>query len=388
MKGLAAGADPERVRDVVVLRALGLGDVLTAVPALRGVRRRWPGARVTLVAPSGPGEWVRSLGLVDDVVPADGVRGLPTALGWSGSGHVAVNLHGSGPESHRLLLATEPRQLVAFGCREADHDGPVWDGGEHEVDRWIRLVRSVGGACSREDLRLRVPRRLPVDGGLFEVRPTAGVLSGGVPTAVGSSAGYVVVHPGAASGSRRWPAERWGAVVGELVADGHDVVLTGSDAERDLCGAIERAAAPGAPSGRNGAPSGRDAAPSDERRSPRGGVRSLAGALHLGDLAAVVGHADLLLCGDTGVAHLGTALGTSSVVLFGPTPPWTWGPVIDRDRHVVLWHGTELGDPHGAELDAALAEITVDEVLDATRGLIGEGPGGVDRPAGLFRHLV
>jgi hypothetical protein len=55
------------------------------------------------------------------------------------------------------------------------------------------------------------------------------------------------------------------------------------------------------------------------------------------------------------------------VLLFGPTPPAAWGPAVDGHLHEVLWHGAGRppGDPHGAEPDPALREITVDEVLAA-----------------------
>jgi ADP-heptose:LPS heptosyltransferase len=81
-------------------------------------------------------------------------------------------------------------------------------------------------------------------------------------------------------------------------------------------------------------------------------------------LTAAVAAAARLFSGDTGIAHLATALGTSSVVLFGPTPPAEWGPPPERDRHVVLHRGGR-GDPHADEPDAGLLAITVEDVLAA-----------------------
>jgi ADP-heptose:LPS heptosyltransferase len=122
------------------------------------------------------------------------------------------------------------------------------------------------------------------------------------------------------------------------------VVVTGGAAERDLADEVVR---------RAGLP----------------GSASTAGALDLPALADLVAGASLLVCGDTGVAHLATAVGTPSVLLFGPVAPSLWGPAVDHDRHVVLWHGDGTGDPHGAEPDPALLRVTVDEVLEAVTRL-------------------
>jgi ADP-heptose:LPS heptosyltransferase len=91
-------------------------------------------------------------------------------------------------------------------------------------------------------------------------------------------------------------------------------------------------------------------------------------------LADVVGRAALMVSGDTGVAHLATAFGTRSVLLFGPTPPASWGPAIDRDLHTVLWHGQQAapGDPHGTRIDPALDAITVGEVLAAAESQLAQ----------------
>ena len=81
----------------------------------------------------------------------------------------------------------------------------------------------------------------------------------------------------------------------------------------------------------------------------------------------LVAAAALVLCGDTGVAHLATAYRRPSVVLFGPVSPALWGPPARTSPdgsvlHRVLWHGDGNGDPWGADLDPALEKITVDEV--------------------------
>jgi ADP-heptose:LPS heptosyltransferase len=300
---------------VLVLRALGLGDTVAGIAALRGVRRAWPASRLVLAAPSWYGGWLSGLGIVDDVLHT---RRL-ARLAWSrGGGHVAVNLHGCGPQSHRVLKATRPARLVAFRCEAAGHEhGPEWSGEEHEVLRWCRLVSEAGGPCWSEDLRL--PRLAPAHG-------------------------TVVVHPGAASASRRWPTPRWRQVVRTLTKRGHDVAVTGGRNERGLCEGIAEGL-------------------------PR--VRHLAGRLSVPALADVVAGAPLLIAGDTGPAHLATAYGTPSVLLFGPTPPARWGPIIDAKRHIVLWDGgPDHGDPHADEIDPALARIEVAEVLNAAHHLL------------------
>src|SRR4030095_9217035 len=105
-----------------------------------------------------------------------------------------------------------------------------------------------------------------------------------------------------------------------------------------------------------------------------GSADVLAGRTTLLELAAVVAVAGRVVCGDTGGAHLTTAFGTPSVLLFGPPPPDHWGPPRDpaaQARHRVLWAGRR-GDPHGTTPDPGLLDITVDVVTDALVALSDE----------------
>jgi ADP-heptose:LPS heptosyltransferase len=61
------------------------------------------------------------------------------------------------------------------------------------------------------------------------------------------------------------------------------------------------------------------------------------------------------------VAHLATAVGTPSVVLFGPVPPRHWGPP-PGPKHRALWAGFS-GDPHADHVHPGLLAIDVCDVL-------------------------
>ncbi|WP_210436647.1 glycosyltransferase family 9 protein [Mycolicibacterium neworleansense] len=305
--------------DILVLRALGLGDLMTGIPALRGLRRAFPGARIVLAAPERFRELAMLSGTVTDVDPTPALGRLqPRSRGPD----VAVNLHGSGPESIADLLTLQPKSMVSHRhARYPELAGPPWRTDLHEVDRWCHLMEWHGIECDRQDLAIERPPGYP------------------------DRSGVVVIHPGAAFPSRRWPAERYAAVAAAVREAGHDVVVTGDAGEFDLARSVVEQA--GLPESAN-----------------------LAGTLDLLGLVALVNDCRLLICGDTGVGHVATATGTPSVLLFGPTPPSRWGPP-GTGPHVALWAG-DCGDPHGERPDSGLLLLTVSRVIDAVHGLLEE----------------
>ncbi|MGB9279862.1 MAG: glycosyltransferase family 9 protein [Pseudonocardiaceae bacterium] len=296
---------------VLVLRALGLGDLLTAVPALRALRSGYPDHRLVLAAPAPLRELAMLTTAVDELLPTAQVGALP----WrEPPPAVAVNLHGRGPQSTIALRALQPAVLISHG-----HQGPHWDDDLHEVHRWCRLLAYFDIPTDPADLALSHPQTLS------------------------PAPGAVIVHPGCAFAARRWPVERYAAVARRLAGRGRRVVVTGSPAEKSL--AAQVAAGAGLPD---------DAV--------------LAGSTTLSQLAALVAEAALLICGDTGIAHLGTAYGTPSVVLFGPVSPRHWGPPTDRQQHVALWAGA-TGDTFADRPDPGLLRITTSDVIAATARL-------------------
>jgi ADP-heptose:LPS heptosyltransferase len=324
-----------------MLRALGLGDFLTAVPAYRALRAAFPGHEVVLAAPAPLAELAALTGAVDRVLPTGELAPVP----WGGPPPaVAVDLHGSGPASHDLVRAVgAPVTMMYASPADPGVYGPWWAEEEHEVTRWCRLLGWWGLPADPGALLLSLPARLP------RVRDA------------------VVVHPGAASGSRRWPASRFAAVARALAAQGRPVVISGSAAERLLADRVALAAGLGRES-------------------------VLAGRTGLADLAAVIAAASMVISNDTGVAHLAVAYGTPSVTLFGPVSPALWGPPRDSSRHLALWKGTGArpGDAHGAQADPRLLRIEIGEVLAAAGRLIprnGGPPNGAAAPRAAAGRL-
>ena len=305
---------------LLVLRALGLGDLLTAVPALRALAKTFPTYRRVLATNRALAPLALEADLADEVLPTQPLADLvwhtyrPT---------LAVDLQGPGPDSQRILLATHPSRFMAYAHPlVADGwTGPVWLPDEHEVRRWCRLLLANGVIGDAADLALRLPPR-PVPAEMV---------------------GATIIHPGARNGARRWPAERWADVAAAEAGAGRTVVVTGDRSERPLACAVARLA---------GLPS----------RNVWAGRTDLLG------LAAIVRRAGRVVCGDTGIAHLATACATPSVVLFGPTSPAECGPPAHRPWHRVLWYGGR-GNPCASTPDRGLLQITCDDVLAALTDL-------------------
>jgi ADP-heptose:LPS heptosyltransferase len=292
---------------------LGLGDLLTAVPALRALRDALPRHRIVLATTASLFPLVPLIEAVDAVWAA--APHVPLAL--PAPPDIAVDLHGRGPRSQRVLLGERPARLVGFAHPDVPETTGLaeWRDDEHEVARWCRMLAGAGIPADPSRIDLAAPA----------VEPPPGC------------AGATLIHPGAASPARRWPAERFAAVGRAETAAGRRVVVTAGPGEEALAQAVAARSGPGAAT---------LASPS------------------LPALASAVAAAGRVVCGDTGIAHLATALRTPSVVLFGPVSPASWGPPADRPRHRALWAGRR-GDPHGSRVDAGLLAIGVDEVLSA-----------------------
>lgn len=301
-------------RRVAVLRALKLGDLLCAVPALRAFRTAWPEAEILFIGLPWAQTFVeRYCDYVDGFRAFPGypglperepdIAGIPLFLQEMQAEHfdLAVQLHGSGSFVNSLIMLLGAQRSAGFYipgdyCPDVELFCP-WPEQGREVRRLLRLVQFLG--LPALDDRLEFPLRSDDFLALEEVEGAKELQPGD----------YVCLHPGASVPERRWPVQ-WFAAVGQALAGrGLRVVLTGSAAEVELTAVL--ASAMDAP------------------------ALDLAGRTDLGSLAALLSRSRLLVCNDTGVSHLADALGVPSIVLSTGDNPDRWGPA-DRRLHSIF----------------------------------------------------
>jgi ADP-heptose:LPS heptosyltransferase len=300
-------------RRIVVFRALQLGDMLCAVPALRALRQAAPHAHIALIGLPWARAFVeRYADLVDELILFPGAVGFPeqpeTNAGLPAffsqmrarRFDLAIQLHGSGGIANDLLLELGAQANAGFVQPDevARHGIFIgWPDTLPESDRYLALMNALGARVTDRQLSFPLNARdcdeyaaLVAEHGIEAQR-------------------LVLLHPGAQLPSRRWPAERFADVADNLAADGWQIAITGTAAEAPLTGAVL----------------GAMTAP----------ALHLGGATSLGGLAALVAHARLVVCNDTGISHIAAAMATASVVIASGSDTRRWAP-LDHARHRVL----------------------------------------------------
>lgn len=311
-------AQLETARRIAVFRALQLGDLLVAVPALRALRHAVPRAEITLIGLPWAEEFARRFGhLLDGFIPFPGHPALPERepdiAAWpdflaevtARRFDLAIQLHGSGEVTNPIVALFGARNLAGFVSPNGWRPGislPYPDN-LPEVERLVALVEALGVPV--HDRRLEFPL-IEADYQALD-RAAPGLRTNRL----------VVLHPGARAADRRWPPAAFAAVGSELTRHGFDVCITGTASERPVTDAVARAM---------GAP-----------------ALDLTGKTSLGALAALLSRAKLLVSNDTGVAHLASALRVPSVVIYSASDPARWAPG-DPALHTVIdaRNGTSL----------------------------------------------
>jgi ADP-heptose:LPS heptosyltransferase len=338
------------VKSVAVFRALQLGDMLCAVPALRALRQALPQAHIALVGLPWAQQFAqRFAGYIDEFIAFPGHPALPeqpvrhqelTAFYSTMCARdftLALQLHGSGDTSNEIVTGFGARAMAGYKRGDSVHlEHTVlfpWPELGAEPERLVQLVERLGAGAAGEHLEFPL-----LDADEQELAES-GVGKGLAPDS------YICVHPGARTRDKCWPPERFAEVADGLADEfGVTVVLTGSASEAGLADQVAG--------------------------HMRNRTINAAAPISIGAMALLMSRARLLVCNDTGVSHIAAGLGLKSVVIFSKADIARWAP-LDRHNHRCIW------DP-----DAERAPV----VLQHARALLAGTEPSYQRAVGMWPY--
>jgi heptosyltransferase-1 len=152
-----------------------------------------------------------------------------------------------------------------------------------------------------------------------------------------------LLDAGGGWGAKQWPAERFGELAKVVKGMGFDVVVNA--AQKDNATALRVVEASG------------------------GAARMV--VCNVAGLVALMRRVDLYVGGDTGPTHLAGMLAAPMVALFGPTDPARNGPWGVGPKVVVRDAGSVTTYKRTDEVEAGLAKVSVERVVEAVREVWG-----------------
>jgi lipopolysaccharide heptosyltransferase II len=291
-------------RNILCIRLDYLGDVLMCTPAIRALRESGTDRRISLLTSPAGSAVARFIPEIDDVLkydaawmksskphpPSTELQLVETLRERRFDAAVIFTTYSQSPLPSAMLCYLADIPLRLAHCRENPYhlltdwvrEPEPQEYVRHEVRRQLDLVDAIGSATGNELLSFHVSAE--------EAEWAAQRLR-----AIGiDSDPWILLHPGATAASRRYPPELWAQAADMLSLHG-PLVFTGGPEEIALVDGI--------------------------RRNMRSASHSLAGMLDLGQLAAVIAQAAVMVSGNTGPAHIAAALGTPIVDLYALTNP-------------------------------------------------------------------
>lgn len=288
---------PATPRRILLVKPSAIGDVVHALPVLNLVRKKWPAAHITwVVAPECAGI-IEGHPQLDAIIRFDrkgfskawrSARALGSLVSFvqdfrKREFDLVIDLQGLLRSGLMTGLTHAPVRIGLSDAREGApafythvvNTAPVE---RHAIERYLCVTEALG--CGRGPVEFIFPTT-------DEDRRAIAAQAPGR---------YAALFPGTNWPTKRWPAERFAAVVGPLRERfGLASVAAGAPSERELC------------------------------KQVRADV-NLAGRTTLRQLVALIEGAELIIANDSAPMHIAAALGKPLVAPFGPTNPVRTGP--------------------------------------------------------------
>lgn len=324
--------------NIVCFHLNQVGDLIFSLPALKCLRDSFPDSSITSVVRPSQMEVLESAGLVDFILPRGSQmnrkklrlvnhlrsKKYDLAITFSQSAECAFLAYASGAPERVGFINTSMGMLLT---RHIDFTHPP------STENNLRLITAIGGKVSkREYSNMLHPT--------FQQMQRADKIL--TEHGIGSDEPIVAYAPGT-SGRRsikEWTYEGYAELGRHLTAKGIKVVILGT-------------------------------VPSSNIVEDCSQIIDLSGKTNLGEVVAILHKCKALVAVDSGVLHLGAAVGTSVIGLYGPSDSRITGP--QGKGHVVLTSGVDCSPCIKTECAfgrKCMIDLTPEEVISAVEQIL------------------
>lgn len=303
----------EKLGKIAVFRALQLGDMLCAVPALRALRSAYPDAEITMIGLPWQAAFVeRFSDYLDNFIHFPGYPGLPeqefNRENWPAfvdkindqNFDLMIQMQGNGNIVNSMLKEFFPVVLAGFHSEGNRLDTDLfleYPEGISEIERHLALTNHLGIVSLGNELEFPI-YQLEIEN----------LVSLNLPI---QKKQYVCVHPGSRGSWRQWPISFFAKIADEVSSFGFDIVITGTKDEsaitKEVLGQMKSKAI------------------------------DLAGKTGLGEAGQLIKDAAMLISNCTGVSHMAAATETPSIVISMDGEPERWGPLNKQLHRTIDW---------------------------------------------------
>lgn len=340
----------------MVTRFQRVGDMILFIPTLRELRKLFPNAKIDLLALESSGmEAIKGCPYIDQIL-----------IYWGGNGLIEKWLS-------RLKTRMVGYDIFITSCAETNLAREGFYIGAKYIIGFKEKVRF--GVTRKEEEPYLLDIALDYDTKLHEVEQNLNIVKALGLSEVDSTLEYhiseedalyvrnilqkkissfprflICVHPGSNQPQKRWMPERFAEVSRKLINNfGACILFVGTAKEKDLVDGIIKMMG--------------------------GKGINLAGILTLGQLAAFLKESDLLICNDSGPMHLGAAVGTPLVTVFGGGKyTYYWRPWTNSKKGITIQHEMPCAPclKINCQDNICMKLISVNEVYEAAAHVLRE----------------
>ncbi|HLA13031.1 MAG TPA: glycosyltransferase family 9 protein [Pyrinomonadaceae bacterium] len=343
--------DWSQVKRVLVVRLRSIGDTVLTTPTLYALRRFLPNVQLDILLEDWVAPVLEGYPHVDHIIkvaPRSATSRARVARQLRSNRYdVVYNLHG-GTTATFLSRATGAKHRVGYAqyryARLHQHRAPsaatLWGKRKtHSVEQQLALAGWTGVPVSD-----RPATELAVT-----AEASASVCTRLSQLGVKENSDFALIHPAAAFATKQWPVERFAKVVDVLFECGLTSVAITTRREIELAAVLKRSS-----------------------RAPL----VVFDDLSLPELTSLASQARLFVGNDSGVAHIASAVGVPSVVIFGSSNVDHWQPWAKVPAQIVR-EELECQPCHGYfcekfQQPECILRVPVEKVLSAVQRVLRE----------------